>query len=289
MKLAVRRTFIFTFVFALTACDMTGTGTEGGSSSSSSSAASESSESSTSSESASSSESSSSIALPDFPHDAAGVLTAGSGSGYTDRSNWAPGMCFPLADTPAFANSQVYRPGGSARPSEPSQCATENYAYPWQDNFCESRSWANPLCNSGQGHQGQDIRPKTCKSNLHWAVAPEDGVVTQMGSMTVAITGNAAPHRVYRYLHMQKSTLRVALHEPVVRGQKLGLVSNNLGVNSSGQPQYTSIHLHFEIRVGQAETLPDGTVLSADDFVPPYVALADSYQRKLAGDCPVVE
>ncbi|MDC7684267.1 hypothetical protein PQU92_13330 [Asticcacaulis sp. BYS171W] len=81
----------------------------------------------------------------------------------------------------------------------------------------------------------------------------------------------------------------MALHDTVVRGQKLGLVSNNLGVNSQGQQQYTTIHLHFEIRVGQTETLSDGTVLSADDFVPPYTALVDSYQRKLGGDCPTVE
>jgi murein DD-endopeptidase MepM/ murein hydrolase activator NlpD len=244
----------------------------------------------TESVSASSSESSAPpIALPDFPFDPPTQLTAGSGAGYSDTTNWAPGICFPLADTPSYANSQVYRPGGSAVPSNPSQCATQNYSYPWQDNFCESRSWANPVCNTGKGHQGQDIRPKTCKVDTYWAVAPEDGIVTQLGSMTVAITGKAAPHRIYRYLHMKKSSVRVALHQSVVRGQKLGLVSNNLGINSQGKQQFTTIHLHFEIRVGQTETLSDGTVLSADDFVPPYTALVDSYRRKLAGDCPTVE
>lgn len=213
------------------------------------------------------------------------ALISGSGSGYTEASNWAPGICFPLADTPAYANSQVYHPGGTAVPSNTNQCDATNYSYPWQDNFCESRSWTNPLCTSGQGHQGQDIRPKTCKANLYWAVAAEDGVITQVGSYTVALTGNETPHRIFRYLHMQTASLKVKLGDHVTRGQKLGLVSNNLGT-SDGKPQYTTIHLHFEIRVAQSETLGDGTVLATNAFVPPYTALVDSYERKLNGDCP---
>jgi murein DD-endopeptidase MepM/ murein hydrolase activator NlpD len=232
-------------------------------------------------------ESSSSAALPDFPHNDPTVLKPGSGQGYTEVSNWAPGMCFPMEDTPAYANSQVYMAGGSAVPGNTNQCDPGNYAYPWSDNFCESRSWANPLCKAGQGHQGQDIRPKTCKSNLHWAVAAEDGVVTQLGSYTVAITGNGEPHRIYRYLHMQTSSLKVKLHDVVKRGQKLGLVSNNLGT-SGGKPAYTTIHLHFEVRIAEEENLGNGTVLAANSFVPPYTALVDAYQRKLAGDCPTL-
>ncbi|ESQ76351.1 hypothetical protein ABAC402_04430 [Asticcacaulis sp. AC402] len=220
--------------------------------------------------------------MVDFPHDAAGDLIAGSGAGYTDVSNWAPGMCFPINGL-AYANSQVYKAGGSNGPSG-GQCASANYSYPWQDNFCETRSWNNVVCSTGQGHQGQDIRPATCAANTHWAVAAEDGVITQVGTYTVALTGNSSPHRIYRYLHLQSSSLRVAMGESVVRGQKIGLVSNNMG----GTP--TTIHLHFEIRVAQAETMGDGTLLAANSFVPPYTALVDAYQRKLAGpDCPVVE
>jgi murein DD-endopeptidase MepM/ murein hydrolase activator NlpD len=219
----------------------------------------------------------------DFPHHPAAELIAGSGPGYTDLSNWAPGICFPLVEK-AYANSQVWRPGGTNGPAGGVQCNASNYSYPWQDNFCESRSWANPVCGSGQGHQGQDIRPETCKANLHWAVAVEDGTITQVGTYTVALTGNESPHRIFRYLHMQKSTLKVVYGQHVVRGQKLGLVSNNMGDTA------TTIHLHFEIRVAQAEPLANGTMLTALSFVPPYTALVDAYQRKLNGpDCPVVE
>jgi murein DD-endopeptidase MepM/ murein hydrolase activator NlpD len=267
-------------LLALSACDETAPGS--GSSSSSSA-----SETATSSGSASSgaSESSSSSSLIDFPHGAPTALKAGSGQGYTDTSNWAPGICFPIADTPVYANSQVYMAGGSAVPSNTAQCDPGNYAYPWVDNFCESRSWTNPMCKSGQGHQGQDIRPKTCKANQYWAVAAEDGVVTQLGSYTVAITGNGEPHRIYRYLHMQTASLKVKLHDPVTRGQKLGLISNNLGT-SGGKPAYTTIHLHFEVRIAEEEDLGNGNTLAANSFVPPYAALVDAYQRKLGGDCP---
>ncbi|MEM9965746.1 MAG: M23 family metallopeptidase [Asticcacaulis sp.] len=284
---------VLTVSLLLTGCDdlpfPTDKGSESASSSASTSSASESASSaSTSSASESSSSSSSVTPLPEVPHQAAGLLPAGSGSGYDDTRNWAPGICFPLADTPAYANSQVYRPGGSAVPSNPSQCAPENYAYPWIDNFCESRSWVNPVCNSGKGHQGQDLRPKACTNNTYWAVAAEDGVITQMGSYTVALTADAPPYRVYRYLHLQNASLKVGLHDRVKRGQKIGKVSNNMGT-SGGKPVYTTIHLHFEIRVSQSETLSDGTMLAENAFVPPYTALLDAYQRKLAGDCPVVE
>ncbi len=248
---------------------------------------------STASASSSSSMVSDNIPRTDFPHDPATQLVSGSGQGYTDTSNWAPGICFPIAQTPDYADSQVYSPGGDHYPNTThptgSQCDTSNYAYPWRDNFCETRpQWNNPMCTAGTGHQGQDIRPTTCKANMYWAVAAEDGVITQVGSYTVALTGNDSPHRIFRYLHMQVASLKVKLGDHVTRGQKLGLISNNFGV-SNGVQQYTTIHLHFEVRIAQSETLPDGTVLAANAFVPPYTALVDAYQRKLAGDCPTKE
>ena len=277
-------------------CTPTTSDTSGSSSSVDASVASiASSEESVASESVESSASSetSSVAMVDFPHNPATQLVANSGSGYNDVSNWAPGICFPLAQTPDYANSQVYSPGGDHYPTTTatnhgSQCDTANYSYPWKDNFCESRSqWNNPVCVAGTGHQGQDIRPTTCKKDTYWAVATEDGVITQVGSYTVALTGNGSPHRIYRYLHMLKSSVQVVVGDHVVRGQKLGLVSNNLGI-SNGVQQYTTIHLHFEVRIAQAETMADGTKLTANAFVPPYTALVDAYQRKLAGDCPTV-
>ncbi len=233
------------------------------------------------------------IPRTDFPHNPATQLVSGSGQGYTDTSNWAPGICFPIAQTPDYADSQVYSPGGDHYPNTThptgSQCDASNYAYPWRDNFCETRpQWNNPMCSAGTGHQGQDIRPTTCKANMYWAVAAEDGVITQVGSYTVALTGNDSPHRIFRYLHMQVASLKVKLGDHVARGQKLGLVSDNFGT-LNGVQQHTTVHLHFEVRVAQAETAPDGTKLAANAFVPPYTALVDAYQRKLAGDCPTVE
>ena len=286
MKKSLALTTLAAFL-ALSACEPTGSGSSSSASASDSSTATSddasASDSFVASESAvTSSEESSSVAMVDFPHHPAGELISSSGSGYTDRSNWAPGICFPLVDK-AYANSQVYRPGGT-NGGGGGQCDSSNYSYPWQDNFCETRSWNNVVCASGQGHQGQDIRPETCVKNKYWAVATEDGVITQVGSYTVALTGNGSPHRIYRYLHMQSASLKVALGDHVVRGQKLGLVSNNMGDTA------TTIHLHFEIRVAQAEAMSDGTLLAASSFVPPYTALVDAYQRKLAGpDCPVVE
>ena len=237
----------------------------------------------------SSSESPASVAA--FPYEPATELVANSGQGYTDTSNWAPGICFPIAAL-AYANSQVYSPGGDHYPSyghaSGSQCDSKNYAYPWHDNFCEARSWSNVMCKSGSGHQGQDIRPQTCKAKTYWAVAVEDGTITQVGSYTVALTGTDTPHRIFRYLHLDSGTLKVKVGDHVVRGQKIGLVSDNFGT-SNGTPQHTTIHLHFEVRIAQSETLPDGTVLAASSFVPPYNALVDAYSRHLAGDCQVVE
>jgi murein DD-endopeptidase MepM/ murein hydrolase activator NlpD len=291
----MRRLFPLAALVLLAACDQTPPVTDSSGASSAAafseaeSAASQSTASETSVEASAEADAS---ALPDFPHAAPSELVANSGSGYSDSTNWAPGICFPLAQTPDYANSQVYGPGGDHYPSASasnhgSQCDSANYAYPWRDTFCEARSWTNPVCRSGSGHQGQDIRPTTCKKDMYWAVAAEDGVITQVGSYTVAVTGAAAPHRIFRYLHMQKASVQVAVGDHVVRGQKLGLVSNNLGV-SNGVQQYTTIHLHFEVRVAQAETMADGTQLAANAFVPPYIALVDAYRRKLAGDCPTV-
>ncbi len=241
--------------------------------------------------SAETSSSSSETSVAAFPYEPATELVANSGQGYTDTSNWAPGICFPIAAL-AYANSQVYSPGGDHYPSyghaSGSQCDAKNYAYPWHDNFCEARSWSNVMCKSGNGHQGQDIRPQTCKAKLYWAVAVEDGTITQVGSYTVALTGTDTPHRIFRYLHLDSASLKVKVGDHVVRGQKIGLVSDNFGT-SNGKPQHTTIHLHFEVRIAQSETLPDGTVLAASSFVPPYNALVDAYSRHLAGDCQAVE
>ena len=213
-----------------------------------------------------------------FDHAPAGAIPAGQGPGYLDRTVWSPNMCWPLAEA-GFPNSQVYGPGGGMGPAgKPSQCDTLNYSLPWHDTFCEARSRSNPLCaGSGTGHQGQDIRPATCKKNEHFAVAAEAGTITDIGSYSVTLVAKAQPHYTYRYLHMQMSTLAVKEGDQVVRGQKLGKVSNDFG----GTP--TTIHLHFELRAGVAGTTTDGKSIALLTFLPPYLSLAEAYQRKLNG------
>src|SRR5258708_1168464 len=67
-----------------------------------------------------------------------GDLEAGSGTGLYDETVHYPGIRFPIENAPAFANSQVYRPGGQ-HGGGGGQCAAVNYDYPWRDNFCEKR------------------------------------------------------------------------------------------------------------------------------------------------------
>ncbi|NOT39363.1 MAG: M23 family metallopeptidase [Alphaproteobacteria bacterium] len=179
-------------------------------------------------------------------------------------------MRYPTEVAPSFPNSQVYMNGGYLGPAG-GQCDAINYSYPWRDNFCEKRSWSTPLCPGGKGHQGQDIRPATCKKGVHWAVAAEAGQITNIGSYTITLTADSGMR--YRYLHLKMDALAVALGNTVTRGQRIGLVSNDFGGAS------TTIHLHFEIKTTVA--LPDGT--AQIHFAPPYTSLVDSYKRLLAG------
>ena len=212
-----------------------------------------------------------------FEHHPAGALLPGTGSGYLDRTVWSPQLCFPFEEA-AYPNSQVYGPGGGmGPPGKPSQCDPSNYALPWRDNFCESRGYATPLCANGKGHQGQDIRPATCKKNVHWVIAAEDGIITDIGSYTVTLTGSAPPHRVYRYLHMRMPELAVTEGKVVGKGDRLGRASNDFGDTP------TTIHMHFEIRAGVAGTSTDGRAVKVHTFLPPYLSLVQAYERKLGG------
>jgi murein DD-endopeptidase MepM/ murein hydrolase activator NlpD len=206
----------------------------------------------------------------DFTYAPPGQLVPGSGSGRVDDTIFAPGMRFPIEAAPAFANSQVWGTGGSQGPSG-SQCAVANYSYPWHDNYCESRSWDMPLCPSGTGHQGQDIRGADCTKDVHWVVASAAGRVTNIGSYSVYVT--APDGTRYDYLHM--GSVQVSLNEQVTRGQRLGKVSNEFG----GTP--TTVHLHFNIRQSVANV---GTV-----YVPPYASLVASYQALLGPVAPAGE
>ena len=208
-----------------------------------------------------------------WPHEPGGALYPGSGSGATDATLWAAGMRFPIEAAPAYANSQVYGYGGYLAPGPGGQCDARNYAYPWRDNFCETRSWTNGMCPAGKGHQGQDIRPATCEKKVHWAVAAEGGRITSIGSYTVTLLGDSG--RIYRYLHLDMAGVRALFPDPasrnVTRGQHLGKVSSDFGSNA------TTIHLHFEIKAPVASG-GGATVM----FVPTYSSLVDSYGRLLS-------
>jgi hypothetical protein len=237
----------------------------------------------------------SSDAGPGFSFLAPMDLIPSSGPGYTDSVLWAPDICFPLEEV-GYANSQIYRPGGMYYPQNQNQCDPSNYSFPWRDDFCEVRSGVNVFCPGGLGHQGQDIRPASCVlakqsiatgKNQHWTVAADNGKVTSVASYSVEITGTTSPHRLYRYLHMESSTVKVHVGDTVAKGDRLGIVSNNMGFDSNGKPEYTSLHMHFEIRVPLAETAPGGQVLAAKAFVPPYTSLVGAYQRRVSGNgCP---
>ena len=124
--------------------------------------------------------------LKAFKYTLPGVLEPpSSGNGRVgDKYIYAPGIRFPLEVAPAYINSQVYGVGGMYGESG-SLCDERNYQYPWHDNYCESRSWGMPLCPSGKGHQGVDIRGATCEKNKYYAVAVEDGRITYIGTYSV--------------------------------------------------------------------------------------------------------
>jgi hypothetical protein len=196
----------------------------------------------------------------EFSYLPAGDLTPGSGSGRADETVYAPGMRFPIEDGPAYPNSQVWGHGGGSGPGG-GQCDVENFSYPWRDNYCESRSWDMPLCPSGTGHQGQDIRGATCDDLTHWIVASEAGTVTNVGSYSVYVT--TASGQRFDYLHGRN--LQISSGQAVEKGQRIGQVSNNFG----GTP--TTIHLHFNIKQDVAGV---GFV-----YVSPYMSLVESYQE----------
>ena len=199
-----------------------------------------------------------------------GDLIEESGSGQTVQINYAPGLRFPMEAGQAYANSQVYNHGGYLGPAG-GQCNAANYAYAWRDNFCETRGYGTPMCPTGVGHQGQDIRPASCQDDVHWAVAVDDGTITSIGTYSVRLMTDDGVR--YTYLHLDKDTLLVEPGDTVSRGERIGYVSNEFGDTA------TTIHLHFEIKMA----IDTGAGIH-NTPVPPYVALVDSYERLIGGE-----
>ena len=193
-----------------------------------------------------------------FTYDPPGQLASGSGKGRVDMNVYAPGIRFPIESGPAFANSQVWGHGGNSGTG--SQCDIENFSYPWHDNYCETRDWAMPLCPSGTGHQGQDIRAASCKPGVHTAVAVVDGTITSIGSYSVYLT--AADGTRFDYLHEQDVIVKEG--QQVKRGDPIGKVSNKFGTD------VTTVHLHFNIHQNVAGV---GAV-----YVPPYLSVVQAYE-----------
>jgi hypothetical protein len=215
------------------------------------------------------------VAAQDFTYNPPGDLVPGSGSGRADDMVYVPDMRFPIEVAPAYPNSQVWGRGGS-QGGGGGQCDTENYSYPWWDNYCESRSWTMPLCPSGTGHQGQDIRPSTCDKSTHWVVAAEDGQITDIGTYAVWHVSDGGTQ--HRYLHMDMARLEVAAGQRVAKGDRLGLVSNDFG----GTP--TTIHLHYDIN----QNIP---AAGGNVYVPTYMSLVRSYESLIgmeAEPCAVI-
>ena len=218
----------------------------------------------------------------DFTYLPSGDIIANSGTrkqgGHADSSVYSQ-IRFPLEKAPAFAHSQSF---GRRRSSE--EFGGSNTSYPWQDNFCEARSFGVGQCASGFGHQGQDIKPGACPARNEGAdgcdpkqqgvVAVRDGIVIRSPKQQAATLqiNSRTEHIRFRYMHMNPASLDSdgVLNGRIVReGEKIGVVSNYLD-----HPNGTTRHLHFDVQVFTR----DGWL-----WVNPYVTLISAYERLIRG------
>jgi hypothetical protein len=243
---------------------------------------------------------------PVFTYHSPGNLVPGSGMrGHSGRADYTvySKIRFPLAEAPAFANSQSFNHWGDCdqtgrvslgalgktalyrcRVNDQLLIADEsvNYSYPWRDNFCEHRYFFVGDCPGGLGHQGQDIRPSSCTQRIeganrcepyqHDVVAARDGIVLRApGEIALYIVTNTANERVrFRYLHMFPKYLdqdRMVSGRVVHEGEVVGKVGN-----FQRRERATTYHLHFDIQVPTKY----GWV-----FVNPYMSLVAAYERTI--------
>ena len=145
---------------------------------------------------------------PDFSYRPAGDIIANTGfrkqGGRADFTAYSQ-IRFPLEKAPAFAHSQSFmKRRAREKTDEP---AGGNASYPWQDNFCEARSFGVGQCAGGFGHQGQDIRAGECAARKRrrrkmrsQAAGGGRGSRQRRDPLTEAAGGDAAgqqPHRAY--------------------------------------------------------------------------------------------
>jgi murein DD-endopeptidase MepM/ murein hydrolase activator NlpD len=223
---------------------------------------------------------------PDFTYRPSGDILSGSGFRQRGRSDYTAysQIRFPLENAPAFARSQSPgKAGSNHRPLTSVESAGGATGYPWQDNFCEARSFGVGQCASGFGHQGQDIRPACsprregtdrCDPNRQAVVAVRDGVVIRSpGQQAATLQINTCTEHIrFRYMHMNPKSMDadgLLNGRHVEEGEKIGVVSNYLD-----HPNGTSRHLHFDVQVFTR----DGWL-----WVNPYVTLVSAYERLIHG------
>jgi Peptidase family M23 len=221
----------------------------------------------------------------DFTYRPSGDIIANTGyrkqGGRTDSSAYSQ-IRFPLERAPAFAHSQSFHKRKSSE--KPDDSVGSNTSYPWQDNFCEARSFGVGQCASGFGHQGQDIRPGACLTRNDGAdscdpkqqrvVAVRDGVLIRSLKQQAATLqiNSRTEHIRFRYMHMNPASMDadgVLNGRSVEEGEKIGVVSNYLD-----HPNGTTRHLHFDVQV----FTHDGWL-----WVNPYVTLISAYERLIHG------
>ena len=224
------------------------------------------------------------LASPDFTYRSPGDLLTHSGShrqsGRIDYTAYSQTR-FPLARAPAFAHSQSFHLRKGDRPDEFSGGPT---SYPWQDNFCEARSFGVGQCPSGFGHQGLDMRPAPCPAyddgpehcdpKQQPVVAARDAVLIRSPKQQAATlqVNTRNEHIRFRYMHMDPAAMDadgVLNGRHVEEGEKIGVVSNYLD-----RPNGTTRHLHFDVQVFTR----DGWL-----WVSPYVTLVSAYERLIRG------
>ncbi|MEJ2625856.1 MAG: M23 family peptidase [Pseudolabrys sp.] len=246
---------------------------------------------------------------PDFTYFSPGFLIPGTGlkPGLGGRADYTVygDLRFPLKNAPDFANSQSFNNWGNCDTTGRSprrlgrkgmhytcrvngrslvfdESAGRNYAYPWRDNFCEHRRYFAGQCPGGQGHQGQDIRPSSCKMfnagadrclpYPHDVVAPADSMVLRARHREALLffVNTASAHLRIRYMHMSPKHMDAAgllSGRRVARGDDIGTVGNYNDFAGG-----TTYHLHVDLQV------PTEVGWS---LVNPYMTLASAYERLL--------
>jgi hypothetical protein len=224
----------------------------------------------------------------DFTYRPPGDIIANSGfrkqGGRADLTAYSQ-IRYPLEKAPAFVHSQSFRSRRSNHtPLMLDESVGGNTSYPWQDSFCEARSFGVGQCPGGFGHQGEDIRPAPCppnngdvgrcEANRRPVVAVRDGVVIRsLKAQAATLQINTRNEHIrFRYMHMNPASMDadgILNGRHIEEGEKIGVVSNYLD-----RPNGTSRHLHFDVQVFTRE----GWL-----WVNPYVTLVSAYERLIRG------